>query len=64
MCGGGVEVPCWGSERNGSGVGIGKDADLKFVVPLSVMDPKNLSEGIGLNNNVVPDNEFDRDGFD
>ena len=63
MCGGGVEVPCWGSERYGSGVGIGEDADLKFVVPLSVMDPKDLCEGIRLNNNVVPDNEFDGDGF-
>ena len=64
MCGGGVEVPCWGSKRNGSGVGIGEDADLEFVVPLSVVDPEDFCEGVGLDDNVVPDDEFDGDGSD
>ena len=52
-----------GGETDGSGVGVGDDADFKFVVPLLVVDPKDLCEGVGLNNNVVPYNEFDRNGF-
>ena len=64
MCGRGVEVPCWGSKRNGSGVRIGEDADLEFVVPLSVVDPEDFCEGVGLDDNVVPDDEFDGDGSD
>ena len=38
--------------------------DLELIVAMSIVNPKNLSESIRLNNNVVPDDEFDGDGPD
>ena len=59
-----MEIPCRGSEGDGSGVGIGEDANLEFVVPLSVMDPEDFCEGVRLDDNVVPDDELDGDCSD
>ena len=34
------------------------------MVPLAVVDPKDFSEGLGRNDDVVPDDEFTGNGFD
>ena len=34
------------------------------MVPLAVVDPEDFGEGLGLNNDAVPDGELDRNGLD
>ena len=34
------------------------------MVPLTVVDPEDFGEGLGLNDNVVTDDELNGNGFD
>ena len=42
----------------------GVSANFKFLIPLAIVHPDNLSGCVGLNNNVVTNAKLYWDGFD
>ena len=60
----GVEVPGRSDECYWGDVWCNEAPDLKLVVSLAIMDPNDFCECLWLNNDIVPDAEFNGNSFD
>ena len=57
-------MPCGCAESYGWRLVCGESANFKFLIPLAIVHPDNLSGCVGLNNNVVTNAKLYWDGFD